>query len=206
MNPIIICIFIYFLFKCDGQPVTNLSANSNTTIQISTKYPLRLSYNDTEAEKPYLWCGYVSLMNNAFQQNRVCKFQKCKALFRYFSNSYSFNEHGRYGMNISKNHECSVYTLYEPWNPYLRKCLKLLGSVCLPFEYLKYLNFWFCSSSSSRNGLPTCIHNNLNIQVDHQYSQDIFEQDSRCSRCRCYYFFFFFADNPVSHLTKLTFI
>ncbi|KAJ8675685.1 hypothetical protein QAD02_011471 [Eretmocerus hayati] len=78
-------------FLCDGQPIANLSANSNTTIQISTRYPLRYYYNDTEGDK-FLWCG----------------------------SSYTFREHGNYGIDFGPQGNCSgVYTLYEPWNPYL---------------------------------------------------------------------------------------
>ncbi|XP_001603332.2 heparan-alpha-glucosaminide N-acetyltransferase [Nasonia vitripennis] len=79
-------------FLCYGQPVADIPPNTNTTIQISTKYPLKIYYNDTGATKPYIWCG----------------------------SSYSFKQHGRYGWNITKDNSCSsVYTLYEPWNPYL---------------------------------------------------------------------------------------
>ncbi|XP_014204776.1 heparan-alpha-glucosaminide N-acetyltransferase [Copidosoma floridanum] len=79
-------------FTCDGQPVVDIPAHANTTIQVSTKYPLRLFYNDSGAEKPFIWCG----------------------------ESYSLQEHGRYGWNVTGNNSCSsVDTFYEPWSPYL---------------------------------------------------------------------------------------
>ncbi|XP_011498330.1 PREDICTED: heparan-alpha-glucosaminide N-acetyltransferase-like [Ceratosolen solmsi marchali] len=77
---------------CDGQPVIDLPGNSNTTLQISTKYPTRFYYNDNQTDKLYLSC----------------------------METYSFKQHGRYSWNITSNGSCSpIYVLYEPWNPYL---------------------------------------------------------------------------------------
>ncbi|XP_058788959.1 heparan-alpha-glucosaminide N-acetyltransferase-like [Phymastichus coffea] len=78
---------------CSEQPVVNLPANSNTTIQVSTKYPLQFAYNDTVGGEQYFWCN----------------------------KNYSFKEHGKYGWNLYPvTGNCSdIYPLYEPWNPYL---------------------------------------------------------------------------------------
>lgn len=98
-------IIVYYHSKCYGQPIADIPPNTNTTIQISTKYPSRIYYNDTGAAKPYIWCV----------------------------TSYSFREHGRYGWNITKNGCSSLYTLFEPWSPYLRKYFLLLKNLCILF-------------------------------------------------------------------------
>ncbi|KAG7202184.1 hypothetical protein KM043_015863 [Ampulex compressa] len=72
---------------CDGEPPTMLLANHNTTLVISTKYPLHVYY---------------------------------KAAYVYCHTTYTFNEHGSYGWNISQEDLCSdFYILRTANNIYL---------------------------------------------------------------------------------------
>ncbi|KAL7287745.1 hypothetical protein TKK_0018128 [Trichogramma kaykai] len=90
-HPVTLFSSFYDCVLCDGDPI-DIAANENLTIQISTKYPLQIHCNDSKATN---------------------SFQECNQTF-------SFQQNGRYGWNISENGKCSeIYTLYEPFNPYL---------------------------------------------------------------------------------------
>ncbi|XP_012225888.1 heparan-alpha-glucosaminide N-acetyltransferase isoform X2 [Linepithema humile] len=76
-------------YLCKGVLQAVLPAKSNTTLVVSTKYPLHVFYED-----PY-------------------------SASEFCHTTYNFKEHGSYGWNISKESLCSdIYTIHEPVNSY----------------------------------------------------------------------------------------
>ncbi|KOC60900.1 Heparan-alpha-glucosaminide N-acetyltransferase [Habropoda laboriosa] len=86
-TPVIFYAIAWDAYSGTGIPVSTLLPNSNTSLIISTKYPLHIFYEVMENGK----------------------------FFEYCHTTYTFKEHGSYGWNISAKSICSdIYLLREP--------------------------------------------------------------------------------------------
>ncbi|XP_006622066.1 heparan-alpha-glucosaminide N-acetyltransferase-like isoform X1 [Apis dorsata] len=92
LNPVIFYAIAWEAYTGNGIPIATLEPHSNTTLKISTKYPLHIYYQSIEADRVYEYCH----------------------------TTYTFKEHGSYGWNISSAYLCSnIYVLHEPTESYL---------------------------------------------------------------------------------------
>ncbi|XP_003489557.1 heparan-alpha-glucosaminide N-acetyltransferase isoform X1 [Bombus impatiens] len=91
INPVIFYAIAWEAYTGTGVPLATLTPKSNTSLIISTKYPLHIYYQTVEPHKNYEYCH----------------------------TTYTFKEYGSYGWNISSADICSnIYVIHEPRNSY----------------------------------------------------------------------------------------
>ncbi|CAK9797350.1 Heparan-alpha-glucosaminide N-acetyltransferase [Anthophora plagiata] len=91
-TPVIFYAIPWEAYTGTGVPKSVLLPNSNTSLIISTKYPLHIYYQVTDHDRYWEYCHLT----------------------------YTFKEHGSYGWNISQSSICSdIYVLREPTEVYL---------------------------------------------------------------------------------------
>ena len=91
INPVIFYAIAWQAYTGTGVPLATLEPKSNTSLIISTKYPLHIYYQTVEPHKNYEYCH----------------------------TTYTFKEYGSYGWNISNANICSnIYVIHEPTNSY----------------------------------------------------------------------------------------